>query len=368
LDREEKVKRIILVVFTVLLVSAIIFGGCAKEEAPTTPTTPTTPTAPEVKPIEWRFCSFIPPFDCFALDEIQWAKDLEEATGGRMKIVNYYSESLVKMAGLFDAVASGTADMGQVSTSPYPERFKLNFIAYLPMVFDDPSQTGQSLIALHEKYPEMREQWLPCEVIWYQNPGPADIASTFPVKTMEDLKGKKIQASPKMEVLAWEALGMVPVPLMVTETYHALETGVVDASSGDFNQFYLWKLYEVTKYRTGNTIGTMRGFPTLMRIESYNKLPDDIKQEFDRLTDPMAYTKRNDEGWEKFNAETTLEIQEYDKTVGNPPFYFLPDAERERWKEVIWPLVEGWADEMEAEGMPGKAILEDAIAFAAQYE
>jgi TRAP-type C4-dicarboxylate transport system substrate-binding protein len=368
LDKEEKMKRVIAIIFTVLLVSALVFGGCAEEEAPTTPTAPTEPAEPAVEEVMWRWVSFIPPFDCFALTAIDWAEQMEEATDGRFTVSFYWSESLVKMAGLFDGVASGTADFGQVSTSPYPERFRLNFIAYLPMIFNDPSQVGQSLIALHEKYPEMKDQWLPCRMIWYQNPGPSDIVSKFPVKTLEDLKGHKIQASPKMEVLAWDALGMVPVPLMVTETYHALETGVVEASSGDFNQAYLWKLYEVTKYRTGNTIGTMRGFPTLMNVDSYNKLPADIKQEFDRLTDPMVFTKMNDEGWEKFNAETTLEIQEYDKEVGNPEFYYLPDAERERWKEVIWPLVEDWVNEMEDNGFPGQAILDDAIALAAQYD
>jgi len=357
------VKRVIAVIFTVLLVSTIVFGGCTKTTVPAE-----APPEEKVKAIEWRFCSFIPPFDCFAIDAEKWADDLEAATGGRMKVTFYWSESLVKMAGLFDAVGSGTADIGMVSTSPYPERFKLNFIAYLPMVFNDPSQTGQSLMALHEKYKEMTDQWLPCRVVWYQNPGPADIFSTFPVKTLEDLKGHKIQASPKMEVLAWNALGMTVVPLMVTETYQALETGVVEASSGDFNQMYLWKLYEVTEYRCGNTIGTMRGFPTLMNIVAYDKLPWDVKREFDKLTDPMEYTKRNNEGWEKFNAETTLKIQEYDKQQGNEPFYFLPDAERERWKEVIWPLVDGWAEEMEAAGLPGRAILDDAIAFAEQYK
>jgi TRAP-type C4-dicarboxylate transport system substrate-binding protein len=355
------VKRVIAVIFTVLFVSAIV-PGCG-ESVPAE-----APPVEEVKPIEWRFCSFIPPFDCFALDAEKWADDLEEATGGKMKVTFYWSESLVKMAGLFDAVASGTADIGMVSTSPYPERFLLAFIAYLPMIFSDPSQTGQSMIAIHDKYQEMRDQWLPCKVVWYQNPGPADIFAKFPVQKLEDLKDKKIAASVKMEILAWEALGMVPVPLMVTEQYQAIETGVVEASSGDFNQMYLWKLYEVTEYRCGNTIGTMRGFPTLMSVESYDKLPWDIKREFDRLTDPMEYTKRNNEGWEAFNIDSIEKIAEYDEQIGNPPAYYLPDTERERWKEVVWPVLQQWVDEVTAKGFPGQAMLDDAIAFAEQYK
>jgi len=68
------VKRIILVMLTVLLVSAIIFGGCAKPAEPTTPTTPTEPTKPPVKPIEWRFASFVPPSDVYSQEQEAWGK------------------------------------------------------------------------------------------------------------------------------------------------------------------------------------------------------------------------------------------------------------------------------------------------------
>jgi len=62
------------------------------------------------------------------------------------------------------------------------------------------------------------------------------------------------------------------------------------------------------------------------------------------------------------------ELKEFDKKVGNPEWYFLPEAEYDRWKEVAWPVNEAWVKEVEAKGLPGTAILEDAIAFAKKYE
>ena len=368
-------KRIILVMLTVLLVSAIIFGGCAKpaEETPTTPTTPTEPTKPTepVKPIEWRFASFIPPFDVYATEAEDWADQLEEATGGRVRVNFYWAESLVKMPGLADAVVSGTSDMAHVVASMFPARFPFTQFFYYPlMVFKDAPHTGRTAIALLNKYQEYRDELPGTRVLWFNCPGPTGdiVLKTKPVQTMEDLKGVKVATTAGGEIKAFNALGATVVPVIVTEQYHALETGIIDASAGEFNQFFIWKLYEVTKYRTENVRMAGRAYQTSINIESYNKLPEEIKQLFNELTDSTEMTKRVNEAFKQFSAESRGKIVENDKRLGNAPFYALPEAERERWKEVVQPVNEEWANELEAKGLPGKAFLADAIAFAEQYE
>jgi len=364
------VKRIILVTLTVLLVSAIIFGGCAKPAEPTTPTTPTEPTKPPVKPIEWRYASFIPPMDTYAYKAIDWAKELEEATDGRMKILFYWSESLIKMPGLFDALTSGTAHMGHFSYAQQPERFALAMGMTLPMLFRRPPQMGQAAVALYNKYKEFRDPFGPTKLLWHNSPGPGGtlVTKDVPVQTMEDLKGLKLSSTSKYEILSYNLLGAVVVPVGVGERYHALETGVVDGSIEDWVAIFMWKSYEVTKYRTENIDLTMRGFPTAVNTEAYNKLPEDIKQIFDGMTDPMGITKTMNEDYEVLFLEYRDDIKEYDAKVGNPPFNVLTEAERERWKTVVSPLQDEWAEEMEAKGLPGKAILADMKAFAEQYK
>jgi len=367
-------KRIILVTSTVLLVFAIIFGGCAKpaEEAPTTPTVPTEPTAPTapVKRIEWRYESFVPPFDCFSVDAVDWADDLEEATGGRMRITFYFAESLVKMVGEFDAVASGTCDMGTPSCSMTPERLPLGTAAPgILFAYTHQTQEGKTFVDLVNKYKEFRDELLPTRVAWWQAPPPDNliISTKKQVKTMEDLKGMKIRMTAPELIKAYKLLGAVPTTIAVPELYHALETGVVDASSSEPNELYLWKNYETTKYRTvtGGTRG--RGFPTLVNIESYNKLPEDVRRIFDEQTDMLERTISINEGHERFIQESLQKVLEYDKKVGNPPWYVLPEAERERWKQVCQPVNEETIKWLEAKGLPGRAFVEDAIALAKQY-
>jgi 23S rRNA A1618 N6-methylase RlmF len=71
--------------------------------------------------------------------------------------------------------------------------------------------------------------------------------------------------------------------------------------------------------------------------------------------------------WE-YVLSTIEEMKKYDAKVGNPPFYVLPDDEKQRWLEKVLPVRDQWVNEMEKKGLPGKAMLEDLIKFAAQFK
>jgi len=60
--------------------------------------------------------------------------------------------------------------------------------------------------------------------------------------------------------------------------------------------------------------------------------------------------------------------RDYDAKVGNPPWYVLPDAKRERRLKAVWFINDELISEMEKAGLPGKAILADVVAFAEQYK
>jgi TRAP-type C4-dicarboxylate transport system substrate-binding protein len=359
------VKRIIPIMLVVLLIGAVILGcGGPAAETPTTPTTPTT----EVKPIEWTFVSFVPPFDVFATQAIDWEKQLEEQSGGRLKVTFYWAESLVKISGLLDAVTSGTADMAQCVLAFYPERLSLSWVWYLPAIFDTPKQTGQALLEFFKKYPQIEEQYAPAKIAWIQVPNPFELVSKKPVQTMEDLQGLKISTGMKYEMTSYEALGAVPVPVHVTEMYQGLETGVVDAASLDFNAVFIWRLHEVTQYRIGNTLGIMSVFPTVISPDSYNKLPADVREIYDRVSDPLTYTNAASDAFVAFAAESLQQIKDYDKKVGNPDFYYLTPEEHQRWLDKVQPVKADWVQENTAKGFPAQAMLDELIALAAKYK
>ena len=49
------------------------------------------------------------------------------------------------------------------------------------------------------------------------------------------------------------------------------------------------------------------------------------------------------------------------------PIYRLPNEERQRWQEAVKGLDAKWAAELDAKGLPGQAMLQEARALAAKY-
>ena len=131
---------------------------------------------------------------------------------------------------------------------------------------------------------------------------------------------------------------------------------------------FLWKLYEVCKHITVNVGMRGRGFPTLLNIESYNNLPEDVQKIFDELTDPMEQTMLVNNNHVEFVKGSEQKIREHFELVGNDPPYVLPEDERQAWKDKVWSVNEDYIAELEAEGLPGRAFVEDALAFAEQFK
>jgi tripartite ATP-independent transporter DctP family solute receptor len=75
--------------------------------------------------------------------------------------------------------------------------------------------------------------------------------SERPVKTVEDLKGLEIRV-PKNEIMiaAYNAWGINPTPMAWSETFAALQQGVVDGQDNPYLTINAMKFYEVQNYVT----------------------------------------------------------------------------------------------------------------------
>ena len=47
--------------------------------------------------------------------------------------------------------------------------------------------------------------------------------------------------------------------------------------------------------------------------------------------------------------------------------YMLPDEERRRWREAVKGLDAKWAAELDAKGLPGQALLQEARVLSVKY-
>jgi len=79
--------------------------------------------------------------------------------------------------------------------------------------------------------------------------GIRNTTSNKPIKTPKDMNGLKLRL-PEVSswVATWKGIGAMPTPIALPELYGALQTKVVDASEGPYEQFATSKLFEVQKY------------------------------------------------------------------------------------------------------------------------
>ena len=191
--------------------------------------------------------------------------------------------------------------------------------------------------------------------------------STKEVKTLEDLKGLKTASPSPVEAATFAALGLATASMPPPEMYTALERGLIDCTWHEWEGAYLaWKTYEITKYRTANIDLSTHTNLVMMNWDTWNSLPPDIQKVFDEVggfEKAREYGRIMDEMDEGFKQK----VIEHDQKVGNPPVYYLPEDEKARWKEAVSPLYDQWVEGKEAAGLPGRAVLEDLLAFRDKY-
>jgi len=373
-------KKILVVALAIVLVSCLLLPACAEPEPePVTPTTPTTPAEPAKpaepvepakpaepeKPIELNYSFHAPPQASLAKAVlIPWAEDIEKATNGRVKIIQHAGGSLVGAADAYDAVVSGICDIAQVATEEYPGRFPRSGIHSLPFVYPNTEIAGIVSHELVNKYmadTELKEVKVLLTAPLHQ----LHYLGNEPIEKLEDFEGLKIRSPGKVMASIIEAYGGTPVEVSTGDLFSALDTGMVDGTFFTWSGSLAFGIKDATTYRTECGLGT-DVFLVVMNRDAFNKLPADIQKIFNEHSSPEV-SRQYAAAHGAMEAGGKGAIEGSDKGAGNPPIYVLPTEERERWKEAVRPVVDDWIAEMEAEGLPAQAMIDDAASWVEKY-
>ena len=114
-----------------------------------------------------------------------------------------------------------------------------------------------------------------------------------PVHTVDDLRGMKIRvpAIPAY-VDAWKALGANPTPIAYTETYTAIQQGVVVGVENPLSVLEAGKFYEVTKYLI-MTNHMAEPMVMIMQAKYFNSLDKGTQKAFQDAAVAMAEWSKN---------------------------------------------------------------------------
>jgi TRAP-type C4-dicarboxylate transport system substrate-binding protein len=237
------------------------------------------------KTYNWKFVCDWPATDLQMSQAVpRFAKWVEHASNGRLKITVYSGGQLVPPSESFDNLRRGTIQLLQ-SIGPYHAgKIPLAMVAFqLPMgprgikdyqkIFWDYGMFD----LVDQTYRKLGIRYL--DLTPY---GGANLTSKKPLRTIDDFKGLKMRTVGPQATM-WKELGAATVFISGSELYLALQTGVVDAYTWSNMSVDNMKFHEVTKYMImaypvpeGNSTGSGNGC-FLMNAKAFEELPADLQ-------------------------------------------------------------------------------------------
>ncbi|MDP2931314.1 MAG: TRAP transporter substrate-binding protein DctP, partial [Chloroflexota bacterium] len=286
---------------------------------------------------------------------------IETATNGRLKITEYFSESLIAAPDTYDGIIRGVVDWGEADTQYNPGRFDLTDAAGLPGFGRiDNGVITNTLWDLYKKFPELQKQFSETHLLYLWAMNNDYIWTQKPIKTMEDLKGMKIRANPGPAFDAVKLLGAVPVEVGFNDIYQSMEKKTIDGFIVAISGSMAGKLYEVAKNATNIATGASIQDYAAINIAKWNSLPADIQKIITDMTGDVAV--------KQFATQLVSINDNYRQkaVTSGVNFITLDPTELARWNKAMAPVVGNYVAKMNAKGLPGQAVADYAgqrIAF-----
>lgn len=294
-----------------------------------------------------------------------WAKQVEENSGGRVKIEIYPSMTLGgRPPELINQVRDGVVDLVWTVNGYTPGLFPRTEVMELPTVYvNDPVATNLAMYDMFES--DLRQEYTGVEVMFLHiHAGQGIHMRETPVRKPEDLVGKKMRIPTRTGAWIIEALGATPVGMPVPELPQALQKGVVDGAFIPWEIIPPLKIQEQTKYQIEGVDQTRFGnttFQVSMNKDRWDALPDDIKKAFKDASGPEWWGKVG----EIWRASDDFGIK-FAVDAGNEHIV-LTEEETAAFDEALAPVVDRWIDEVDEKGIDGAGLVAKARELIAKH-
>lgn len=292
-----------------------------------------------------------------------WARQVEENSGGAVKIEIYPSMTLGgRPPELITQVRDGVVDLVWTVNGYTPGLFPRTEVMELPFVYvNDPVATNLAILDLYDEH--LADDYKGVEPMFlHVHAGQGIQMADKEVRKPADLEGTKMRIPTRTGAWIIEALGASPVAMPVPDLPPALSKGVVDGAFIPWEIIPALKIQDQTEYqieghdkaRFGNTT-----FQVSMNQARWDALPDDIKQAFRDASGPewVAEVGRIWRATDDFGIKVATD-------AGNTHIT-LTEEETDAFRTALEPVVGRWVEDVSANGIDGAALVEAARAAIA---
>lgn len=183
----------------------------------------------------------------------KFVEELEAKTGGNDTAELFFNGQLGSEQDTVNDAAMGTLDFSIVAINnitPFSPTVGIFTLPYVILSLDEAIKLTQGEVGQELTENTIRDAGV--RILGWSYTGFRRLTnSKRPVKTLEDLQGLVIRV-PKNEIMidTYKAWGINPTPMAWSETFTALQQGVVDGQDNPYLTISAMKFYEVQKYVT----------------------------------------------------------------------------------------------------------------------
>lgn len=290
---------------------------------------------------------------------VNWAKELERRSGGRLKVDIYPAQQLGRLSQQYNLVRRGDVDIAFIMHGLPSGRFPLLELTHLPLLFESGEQASQVLMALVPEYLEAEHRDVKILYLFGHAPGVMHTSGRA-VYAPADMHGLRVRHPSSVIGDTLRAWGASPAGISPGDIAENLDKGVIDGVVIPYDGVLSFRLAPYIDYST-ELLSYVNSFGVVMNSRSYAALPRDLQRLIDE-TSGMAAAREVGARWDA--AEEPGRAYMRDNGV---EIIELSAAERQVFADASAHLFEERIAAVEARGLPGREFMRRVRELAAIY-
>lgn len=312
------------------------------------------PVISQAKEIKLRYSLIWPASHPIAKLAQEWGKDVETATGGRVKVTTFPGNTLAPPMQAYDAVVKGIADMAGNLLAYAPGRLPLSEVLQQPLGYLNGYQSTKLANAYYKKF--MPKEFDDVKVMYLHGAAPGFIMTKKAVSSIKDVKGMRIKANAENADIVIN-LGAAPVTMPVSDAYDSLQRGVIDGTLFPIEALQGYKIGEVVKTVIQDYgISYMTSMYVIMNKDKWNAILPEDQKAIEKIND--EYNEKQAKLW----AELDAKAKDWAVQKG-VKFLEVSKADQAATVALMKPILDKYVAQMKAKGLPA----DEALKFCLDY-
>jgi len=306
---------------------------------------------PPIQGLELKLAHFMSPMHIQHQESfLPFAQNVERLSQGRLQIKIFSGGALGGPMQLPEAVKTGVVDIAFIVPGYSTGRFPRSSVLDLPFLSDQAAKGARIFYDIYD--PHLAADFQDYKVLWIYCSDPGQLfMATSPVKTVADLKGKKIRSPSAIMSETLRLLGSHPVSMPISELHSALDKKVVDGVLSPTTGIQDFKLDDLIRHTTRlNLFNSL--LMVVMNKERFASLPEQDRKVLEEASG-RHWGLRASGIYDRLDGEVMANI----KASGKVSLDTLAPGEKEKFQALLSPLENDWVSRQTAQRLPAAEIL-----------